>query len=106
LQRMKKLPSGRIILTHLPPHLLPPSILQSKAKILVLVWNPKNMSVSCYCFYNNMPVLPSFASWYEYFATFINRKLAWESYFDRLVEWNKYIDHKTIMMISYKELKE
>ncbi|NWH47652.1 ST6B1 Sulfotransferase, partial [Fregata magnificens] len=103
LQRMKKLPSKRIILTHLPPHLLPSSILQSKAKILVLVWNPKDTAVSYYHFYNNMPVLPPFASWYEYFAAFMNGKLAWGSYFDHLVEWNKYIDHERIMMINKED---
>ncbi|KAM7118477.1 LOW QUALITY PROTEIN: sulfotransferase 6B1-like [Ciconia maguari] len=104
-ERMKKLPSRRIILPHLPPHLLTRSILR-KTKILVLVWNPKDMAVSYYHFYNNMPVLPSFASWDEYFAGFMNGKLIWESYFDHLVEWNKYIDHERIMMISYEELKE
>ncbi|NXU29597.1 ST6B1 Sulfotransferase, partial [Thalassarche chlororhynchos] len=74
-------------------------------------------------FDNNMPVLPSFASWDEYFAAFMNGKwpvlgnilhsyvsslsaLAWGSYFDHLVEWNEYIDHERIMMISYKELRE
>ncbi|KAM6365981.1 LOW QUALITY PROTEIN: sulfotransferase 6B1-like [Alca torda] len=101
-ERMKKMPSRRIIRTHLPPHLLPPSVLQSKAKILVLVWNP----VSYYHFYNNMPMLPSFASWDEYFAAFMSGKLTWGSYFDHLVEWNKYIDHERIMVISYEELKE
>ncbi|XP_009280078.1 PREDICTED: sulfotransferase 6B1 [Aptenodytes forsteri] len=105
-ERMKKLPSRRIILTHLSPHLLPPSILQSKAKILVLVWNPKDTSVSYYHFYNNMPVLPSFASWDENFAAFMNGKLAWGSYFDCLVEWNKYLNHERIMMISYEQHKE
>ncbi|XP_050750706.1 sulfotransferase 6B1-like [Gymnogyps californianus] len=105
-ERMKKLPCRRIILTHLPPHLLPPSILQSKAKILVLVRNPKDTAVSYYHFYNNMPVLPSFTSWDAYFAAFMNGKLAWGSYIDHLVEWNKYIDHDRIMMISYEELKE
>ncbi|NXS63112.1 ST6B1 Sulfotransferase, partial [Brachypteracias leptosomus] len=106
LKRMKKLPSRRIIQTHLPLHLLPPSILQSKAKILVLVRNPKDTAVSYYHFYNNMPVLPSFASWDEYFTVFMNGKVAWGSYFDHLVEWNKYIDHENIMMITYEELKE
>ncbi|NXV91414.1 ST6B1 Sulfotransferase, partial [Calonectris borealis] len=122
LQRMKKLPSRRIMLTHLPPHLWPPSILQSKAMILVLVWNPKHAAVSYYQFYNNMPALPPFASWDEYFAAFMNGKwpvlgntlhsyvsssspMAWGSYFDHLMEWNKYIDHERIMMISYEELK-
>ncbi|KAF1673935.1 ST6B1 Sulfotransferase, partial [Pygoscelis papua] len=104
LQRMKKLPSRRIILTHLSPHLLPPSIFQSKAKILVLVWNPKDTSVSYYHFYNNMLVLPSFASWDDYVSSLF--AVAWGSYLDCLVEWNKYLNHERIMMISYEQHKE
>ncbi|KAM9563202.1 sulfotransferase 6B1-like [Guaruba guarouba] len=104
--RMKKLPSRRIIQIHLPPYLLPTSMLQSKAKILVLLPNSKDIAVSYYHFYNNMPVLPSFASWDEYFAAFMKRKLTWGFYFDHLVEWNKCTDHNSIMMVSYKEHKE
>ncbi|NWT08059.1 ST6B1 Sulfotransferase, partial [Vireo altiloquus] len=74
--------------------------------ILVLVRNPKDTAVSYYHFYNKLPLLPSFASWDEYFADFMNGKLTWGSYFDYLVEWNKYIDNETIMIISYEELKE
>ncbi|NXO31181.1 ST6B1 Sulfotransferase, partial [Cisticola juncidis] len=106
LKRMKQLPSRRIIVTHLRPDLLPPSIFQSKAKILVLVRNPKDTAVSYYHFYNKLPVLPSFSSWDEYFTDFMNGKLAWGSYFDHLVEWNKCIDNGRIMTISYEELKE
>ncbi|XP_053919991.1 sulfotransferase 6B1-like [Cuculus canorus] len=105
-ERMKNLPSRRIILTHLPPHLLPVSILQGKAKILLLVRNPKDTAVSYYHFYNNMPVLPSFTSWDEYFPAFMSGKVAWGSYFDHLIEWNKYIDHERIVMMNYEELKE
>ena len=32
--------------------------------------------------------------------------VAWGSYFDHLVEWNKYVDNEKIMMINYEELKE
>ncbi|XP_071594983.1 sulfotransferase 6B1-like [Heliangelus exortis] len=105
-ERMKRLPSRRIIVTHLPPHLLPPSFFQSKAKILVLVRNPKDTAVSYYHFYNKMPLLPSFSSWDEYFAAFMNGKLTWGSYFDHTVEWNKHSDHENIMLISYEELQE
>ncbi|NXU77062.1 ST6B1 Sulfotransferase, partial [Oreotrochilus melanogaster] len=105
-KRMKKLPSRRIIVTHLPPHLLPLSIFQSKAKILVLVRNPKDTAVSYYHFYNKMPLLPSFSSWDEYFAAFMNGKLTWGSYFDHTVEWNKHSDRENIMLISYEELQE
>ncbi|NXC31412.1 ST6B1 Sulfotransferase, partial [Campylorhamphus procurvoides] len=106
LKRLKKLPSRRIIVTHLRPDLLPPSIFQSKAKILVLVRNPKDTAVSYYHFCNKLPALPSFASWDEYFADFMNGKLAWGSYFDYLLAWDKYIDNERIMTISYEELKE
>ncbi|XP_062497909.1 sulfotransferase 6B1-like [Pezoporus occidentalis] len=159
LKRMNKLPSGRIIQIHLPPHLLPPSMLQSKAKILALLRNPKDTDVSYYCFYNNILVMLSFISWDEYFAAFMKGKynlscILWHSslhegptqdtmrdnltptylsrhsedrqkgpcygrirescgsvlpsgsYFDHLVERNKYIDHERIMVISCKELKE
>ncbi|XP_041280141.1 sulfotransferase 6B1-like [Onychostruthus taczanowskii] len=104
--KMKQLPSRRIVVTHLRPDRLPPSILQSKAKILVLVQNPKDTAVFYYHFCNNLPVMPSFASWDEYFGDFMNGKLAWGFYFDHLVEWNKYIDNERIMTISYEELKE
>ncbi|OWK61269.1 Sulfotransferase 6B1 [Lonchura striata] len=75
-------------------------------EILVLVRNPKDTAVSYYHFCNKLPVMPSFASWDEYFADFMNGKLAWGSYFDHLVEWNKYINNERIMTISYEELKE
>nr|XP_009685966.1 PREDICTED: sulfotransferase 6B1-like [Struthio camelus australis] len=105
-ERMKKLPSRRIIVTHLAPHFLPQSFFQGKAKILVLARNPKDTAVSYYHFNNNLPMLPSFSSWDEYFAAFMNGRLGWGSYFDHLVEWNKRIDNERIMMISYEELKE
>ncbi|NXF00054.1 ST6B1 Sulfotransferase, partial [Menura novaehollandiae] len=106
LKRLKQLPSRRILVSHLTPDVLPPSIFQSKAKILVLLRNPKDTAVSYYHFCNNLPLLPSFASWDEYFEAFMNGKLAWGSYFDYLVKWNKHIDNETIMTISYEELKE
>ncbi|NXB45141.1 ST6B1 Sulfotransferase, partial [Leucopsar rothschildi] len=96
----------RIIVTHMRPDFLPPSIFQTKAKILVLVQNPKNTAVSYYRFSNNLPDSPSFDSWDDFFADFMNGKLAWGSYFDHLVEWTKYIDNEKFMTISYEELKE
>ncbi|CAM5101760.1 unnamed protein product, partial [Eretmochelys imbricata] len=57
-------------------------------------------------FHNNMPPLPSFSSWDEYFTAFMHRKLCRGSYFDYLAEWNKHVDDENIMAIAYEELKE
>ncbi|XP_026505479.1 sulfotransferase 6B1-like [Terrapene carolina triunguis] len=105
-KRMKELPFRRIIITHLPPQVLPKSVFKSKAKILLVVRNPKDTAVSYFHFHNNMPPLPSFSSWDEYFTAFMHGKLSRGSYFDYLVEWNKHMDDENVMAITYEELKE
>ncbi|XP_044866247.1 sulfotransferase 6B1-like [Mauremys mutica] len=105
-KRMKELPFRRIIVTHLSPEILPKSIFKSKAKILLLVRNPKDTAVSYFHFHNNIPTLPSFSSWDEYFTAFMHGKLCWGSYFGYLVEWNKHMDDENVMVITYEELKE
>ncbi|KAM9155257.1 sulfotransferase 6B1-like [Pangshura tecta] len=123
LKRMKELTFRRIIVTHHSPQVLPKSIFKIKAKILLLVRNPKDTAVSYFHFHNNMPALPSFSSWDEYFAAFMHEKstlcffriilIFWVffssmpgSYFDYLVEWNKHVDDENVMVITYDELKE
>uniref|UniRef100_A0A8C8S2S7 Sulfotransferase n=1 Tax=Pelusios castaneus TaxID=367368 RepID=A0A8C8S2S7_9SAUR len=103
---MKELPSRRIIVTHLSPQVLPKSIFKSKAKILLLVRNPKDTAISWFHFHNNMSPLPSFNSWDEYFEAFMHGKLCWGSYFEYLSEWNKHIDDENVMVITYEEMKE
>ncbi|XP_034964422.2 sulfotransferase 6B1 [Zootoca vivipara] len=104
-KRMTKLPSRRIIVTHLLPHLLPKSIFKSKAKILVLIRNPKDTMVSYFHFNNNLSVLPN-STWDAHFTDFMNGKVCWGSYFDHVSEWDKYIDDENVMGICYEELKE
>ncbi|XP_077203210.1 sulfotransferase 6B1-like [Paroedura picta] len=104
-QRMKKLPSRRIIVTHLSPHALPSSIFKNKAKILVLIRNPKDTLVSYYHFINKIGIFPP-STWDDHFTSFMDGKVAWGSYFDYLAEWDKYIDEENITAISYEELKE
>ncbi|XP_015262340.1 PREDICTED: sulfotransferase 6B1-like [Gekko japonicus] len=104
-ERMKKLPSRRIIITHLSPHSLPSSIFKNKAKILVLIRNPKDTLVSYYHFKNTVGFFPP-STWDDHFTSFMDGKVAWGSYFDYVAEWDKYIDEENIIAISYEELQE
>ncbi|XP_062981489.1 sulfotransferase 6B1-like [Elgaria multicarinata webbii] len=104
-KRMAKLPSRRTIATHLSPQSLPSSIFKNKAKILVLVRNPKDTVVSYFHFNEKMPCFPA-SAWDAYFTDFMNGKVSWGSYFDYVKEWDKYIDDENVMAVSYEELKE
>ncbi|NXW29768.1 ST6B1 Sulfotransferase, partial [Phaetusa simplex] len=105
-QRMKQIPSPRILATHLNYDCLPKSIFKNKAKILVLFRNPKDTAVSFFHFHNNVPGVPSYSSWDVFFSEFMNGKVGWGSYFDHAVTWNKHIEDENTMFIIYEDLKE
>ncbi|XP_008935866.1 PREDICTED: sulfotransferase 6B1-like, partial [Merops nubicus] len=105
-ERMKKLPSPRLICTHLLPENLPQSIFKNKAKILLLIRNPKDVAVSFYHFSNVMSPLPSYETWDDFFVAFMSKKMPWGCYFEYLTAWNKYADDENVMTITYEELKE
>ncbi|XP_066479081.1 sulfotransferase 6B1-like [Tiliqua scincoides] len=104
-ERMKKFPYRRILITHLHPQALPTSIFKKKAKVLVLIRNPKDTAVSYFHFSNGMTCLPT-STWDQFFTKFMTGKVGWGSYFDHVAEWDKYINDENIMAISYEELKE
>ncbi|XP_061480396.1 sulfotransferase 6B1-like [Rhineura floridana] len=106
-ERMKTLPSRRIIKTHLIPQKIPKSIFQKKAKMLALFRNPKDTAVSYFHFAKGMKLVPDDQqTWEEFFPDFMSGKVPYCLYFDYIIEWNKYMDDKNIMFITYEELKE
>nr|XP_060609743.1 sulfotransferase 6B1-like [Anolis sagrei ordinatus] len=104
-KRMENLPSRRIIITHLTPNILPKSAFKNKAKILVLIRNPKDTLASFFHFNNKVPTFPT-KTWDEFFTDFMSGKVSWGSYFDFVKEWDKYIDDENVTSVTYEELKE
>ncbi|NXJ83793.1 ST6B1 Sulfotransferase, partial [Trogon melanurus] len=68
--------------------------------------NPKGTDVSFFHFHNNAPSIPSYSSWDEFFSEFMNGKVAWRSYFDHAVIWNKHIEDENTVTIIYENLQE
>nr|XP_015289264.1 sulfotransferase 6B1 isoform X3 [Macaca fascicularis] len=105
-QRMKDFPSPRILATHLHYDKLPGSIFKNKAKILVIFRNPKDTAVSFFHFHNDVPDIPSYCSWDEFFRQFMKGQVSWGSYFDFAINWNKHLDGDNVKFILYEDLKE
>ncbi|XP_065587171.1 sulfotransferase 6B1-like [Cyrtonyx montezumae] len=105
-ERMKKIPTRRVILTHLAPGNLPKSVFKNKAKILLLIRNPKDVATSFFHFSNALSAIPSYETWDDFFVAFMTEKMPWGSYFNYLSEWNKYAADENVMTITYEELKE
>uniref|UniRef100_A0A8D0G824 Sulfotransferase n=1 Tax=Sphenodon punctatus TaxID=8508 RepID=A0A8D0G824_SPHPU len=105
-QRMEKMPSRRVIFTHLIPPNLPVSVFKNKAKVLLLIRNPKDVATSFYHFSNSLSPLPSYETFDEFFTAFMTGQMPWGSYFDYIFEWNKHAADENVMTITYEELKE
>ncbi|KFP85055.1 Sulfotransferase 6B1, partial [Acanthisitta chloris] len=100
------IPFPRILTTHLRYDSLPKSIFKNKAEIVVLFSNPKDTAVSFFHFHTNVPSVPSYSSWDEFFSKFLsgNSIVAVTDY--HAVTWNKYTEDKNTMVIKYEDLKE
>ncbi|XP_047602110.1 sulfotransferase 1C2-like [Lutra lutra] len=75
VEKAKAIPSSRILRTHLPTQLLPPSFWEKKnSKFLYVARNVKDNMVSYYHFQRMNQILPDPGTWEEYFETFISGK--------------------------------
>ncbi|XP_044148490.1 sulfotransferase 6B1-like [Bufo gargarizans] len=106
LARFKDHPSPRILSTHLNFKNIPKSISEKKVKILLIVRNPKDTAVSYHNFHNSLPALPSNNSWDSFFKDFMDGKVSFGQYFDYVATWEKNFDDKTMMAITFEEMKK
>ncbi|XP_026580256.1 sulfotransferase 6B1-like, partial [Pseudonaja textilis] len=105
-KRMDTYPSRRVMFTHLRPDRFPPSIFKNKAKVLLLIRNPKDVAASFFHFSNNFSPYPPYDTFEEFFRAFMIGKMPWGSYIEYLCTWNKYIDNENVLPITYEEIKE
>uniref|UniRef100_A0A8C4X659 Sulfotransferase n=1 Tax=Erpetoichthys calabaricus TaxID=27687 RepID=A0A8C4X659_ERPCA len=106
LQVFSSMPSQRILATHLHPDNLPNSFFEKKAKILTMIRNPKDAAVSYYHFLYNNPVMGYKYTWDEFFSLLMEGKVAFGSYFDYILAWNKKINDENVHIVIYEELKK
>lgn len=105
VDKANEMPAPRILRTHLPTQLLPPSFWTNNCKFLYVARNAKDCMVSYYHFYRMCQWLPDPGTWNEYFETFINGKVSWGSWFDHVKGWWEIRDRYQILFLFYEDMK-
>ncbi|XP_045837023.1 sulfotransferase 1C2 [Meles meles] len=105
VEKAKAMPSPRILRTHLPTQLLPPSFWENDCKFLYVARNAKDCMVSYYHFQRMNQILPDPGTWEEYFETFISGKVGWGSWFDHVKGWWDIKDRYQILFLFYEDMK-
>ncbi|XP_015239936.1 PREDICTED: sulfotransferase family cytosolic 2B member 1-like [Cyprinodon variegatus] len=94
----------RVLTTHLPYHLLGPTLQDSKAKIIYVSRNPKDVLVSFYHFHKMANFLPDVGSFPEFLNQFLDGALHFGSWFDHIEGWTSQAAALNLLHITYEEM--
>ncbi|XP_043292506.1 sulfotransferase 2A1-like [Cervus canadensis] len=95
----------RFITSHLPVQLFPRSFFKSKAKMIYLIRNPRDVLVSGYFFWRSAKLVKKPQSLEQYFEWFIQGNVVFGSWFDHTRGWMSMRDKENFLILSYEEMK-
>ncbi|XP_007539128.1 alcohol sulfotransferase-like [Erinaceus europaeus] len=95
----------RLITSHLPIQLLPKSLFTSKAKVIHLIRNPKDVLVSGYFFSKVCSSFEQVASLQEHFERFLQGNVLCGSWFEHTQGWMSMRGKESYLMLHYEDMK-
>ncbi|XP_058502721.1 sulfotransferase family 2, cytosolic sulfotransferase 3 isoform X2 [Solea solea] len=99
-----QLTSPRAMVTHFPYHLMPPSFLKSKAKVINVLRNPKDVMVSSYYFHQMAAFLEDPGTYDEFMEKFLTGKVMFGKWTDHVKSWRQPALGDRIMYITYEDM--
>lgn len=106
VQQLDKMPSPRLVKTHLPVQLLPESFKISNCKIIYVARNAKDVAVSYYHFYQMAKMHPEPGTWDEFLEKFVEGKVSFGSWYDHVKGWWEKRKSLPILYLFYEDMKE
>ncbi|XP_064375904.1 sulfotransferase 2B1 [Dromaius novaehollandiae] len=96
----------RLITTHLPARVLAPALQRTKAKVIYVARNPKDVAVSFYHFHRLAKFLPDPGSFDAFLAQFLEGTVQYGSWFEHVKGWLGQRQALDILYVTYEELHQ
>lgn len=101
-----ELPPPRLLKSHLKSSMLPSSLLDSKAKVIYVVRNPKDAAVSFFNFCCMNTSLPPYKDWSEFFEHFYDGLLPYGDWFEHVLPWWEKRNEPNVLFMKYEDMKK
>ncbi|KAL1764690.1 bile salt sulfotransferase 1-like, partial [Sigmodon hispidus] len=96
----------RLITTHVPFHIFPKTLFSSKAKVIYVIRNPRDVLVSGYFFLRNTRLGRNTESLRTYFEWFLKGNVLYGSWFEHTRAWMSMRECDNFLVLSYEDMKK
>ncbi|XP_056659504.1 sulfotransferase 1B1-like isoform X1 [Monodelphis domestica] len=105
-EALEKMPSPRLIKTHLPVDLIPKDFWENNCKMIYVARNAKDVAVSYYYFHLMNKLLPHPNSWAEYLEKYMTGKVSYGSWFAHVKKWWAKKEDYPMLYLFYEDMKK
>lgn len=97
-------PSPRAIVSHMPYRLMPSSFYKSKAKVIYVARNPKDVIVSSYHFHKMASFLEDPGTFDDFVNKFLSGEIVFGKWSDHIKSWRNPELKDRILYVTYEEM--
>ncbi|XP_051846394.1 sulfotransferase 2A1-like [Antechinus flavipes] len=106
MEVVKNKGNSHLFTSHLPVHLFPKSYFTSKAKILYVARDPRDILVSLYHFKNHIPLSLLRPTFEHFLENFLQGNVVFGSWFDHIKGWLSMRNSEKFLFLTYEELHQ
>ncbi|XP_004646587.1 sulfotransferase family cytosolic 2B member 1 [Octodon degus] len=99
-------PRPRLLSSHLPVHIFPKAAFASKAKVIYLARNPRDVLVSFYHYSKIAQQLKDPGTPDQFLQDFLKGKVQFGSWFDHIKGWIRMQGKENFLFLTYEELQQ
>lgn len=104
IQKFIDADSPRYNVTHLPYHLMPKTLHQSRGKVIYVARNPKDVLVSYYHFHKIVSVMETPKSFDDFYEKFMRGDVFGGLWYHHIKTWFLHKDDFNMLFITYEEM--
>ncbi|XP_071987663.1 sulfotransferase 1C4-like isoform X2 [Engystomops pustulosus] len=106
MEEVNAMPSPRILKSHLPVHLVPPSFWRHDCKVIYVARNARDTVTSYYHFDQMLQFHPDPNPWENYLERFMKGEVGWGSWYDHVKGFWEMKEKHQILYIFFEDLKK